>query len=383
MPQQAPLHEKYLAMSPAELQDRIARRKEELGRSLCILGHHYQSDEIVELADFVGDSLKLSQQAASQKEAQYIVFCGVHFMAESAAVLSAPHQAVCLPNLFAGCNMADMADATDVQAALEELRDRCGQPIVPVTYVNSTAAVKAVTARAGGACCTSSNARNVFEWALRPHSQGGAGAKKVFAIPDQHLGRNTAVAMGYSARDCVVCDPRLRSGGIADDDLKRATFILWKGHCYVHQVFKPDHVRNVRMTQPGIFVIVHPECPYEVVSLSDASGSTEQIVRAVGAGNPGGKWAIGTESNLVNRLARRHGDRLVRILSNVPSFCAMMGRIDLRHLLWVLDNLAEGRIVNRITVPPEIAADARVALDHMISTAPIAEATPIKAAAGS
>jgi quinolinate synthase len=380
MPQQVPLHEKYLEMSPAELQDRIARRKEELGSDLCILGHHYQSDEIVELADFVGDSLKLSQQAASRKDAKYIVFCGVHFMAESAAVLSTDDQAVCLPHLFAGCNMADMADATDVQAAMEELEARCGGPIVPVTYVNSTAAVKAVTARAGGACCTSSNARNVFEWALRARSQGGGAGKKVLAIPDQHLGRNTAVAMGYSTEDCAVYDPHLLSGGLADDDLARATFVLWKGHCYVHQVFKPDHVRKVRAKHPDIFVIVHPECPYEVVGLSDASGSTEQIIRAVTAGSPGSKWAVGTESNLVNRLARRHGDRFVRILSEVPSFCAMMARIDLPHLLWVLDNLAEGKTVNRITVASDVAADARVALERMIAIKPLAEATPTRPA---
>lgn len=376
MLQQAPLHERYLAMSPQRLQDAIARRKEELGGDLCILGHHYQSDAIVSLADHVGDSLRLSQLAASQKEARYIVFCGVHFMAESAEVLSGPNQAVCLPHLFAGCNMADMADATDVEAALEELRDRCGQSVVPVTYVNSTAAVKAVTARAGGACCTSSNARDLFEWALRPIAEGGAGANKVLAIPDQHLGRNTAVAMGYTPRDCAVYDPNLPRGGLADDDLKRATFLLWRGHCYVHQVFKPQHVRNVRSRHPGIFVIVHPECPYEVVKLADAAGSTEQIIRAVSSGDPRGQWAIGTESNLVNRLAKRHGDRFIRILSDVPSFCAMMGRVDLPHLLWVLDNLTEGRVVNRIEVAPELAADARKALERMIAIRPVTGIAP-------
>ncbi len=380
MLQQSPLHEKYLSLGPVELADRVARRKEELGGALCILGHHYQSDDIVAVSDHVGDSLKLSQLAASSRQARFIVFCGVHFMAESAAVLSADNQAVCLPNLYAGCSMADMADATDVQAAIEELPDRCGQSVVPVTYVNSTAAVKAVTARAGGACCTSSNVRNVFEWALRAGSRGGAGAGKILAIPDQHLGRNTAVAMGFSTQDCAVYDPNQPGGGLGDEDLRRAVFLLWKGHCYVHQVFRSEHVVNVRRRHPGISVIVHPECPHEVVQLADAAGSTEQIIRAVSDGPTGGKWAVGTESNLVNRLAKRLGDKFVRILSDVPSFCAMMARVDLSHLLWVLDSLAEGHVVNRISVAPEIAADARKALDRMLAIEPVAQATPTKAA---
>jgi len=366
MPEQQPLPQRYAAMETPELADRIAARKAQLGESLCVLGHHYQRDEVVQFADFAGDSLKLSQLAAEQVQAKYIVFCGVHFMAESAEVLSAAAQAVILPHMLAGCPMAEMADETDVAAALDELAELSDSRIVPVAYVNSAAAVKAATARAGGACCTSSNARSVFEWALRPVSQGGAGGEKIFSIPDEHLGTNTAVAMGCSLEDCAVYDPHLPNGGLKRRDVEQARFILWKGFCYVHQFFTPGQVRSVRDRHPGITVIVHPECPYEVVRQADASGSTEQIIRAVAAGPPGSKFAVGTESNLVNRLAKRHPDRFVRVLSDAPALCAQMGRIDLGHLLWVLDNLACGKLVNRIRVDPAVAADARVALRRMI-----------------
>jgi len=378
MADQVDLPREYIELDAGELIARIADRKDRLGDSLCILGHHYQTDEVIQFADFTGDSLKLSQLAADQRAARCIVFCGVHFMAESADVLSGDDQVVCLPNLRAGCAMADMADDVAVAAAIDELAAKTGDRIIPVTYVNSTAAIKALTARAGGACCTSSNVRNVFDWALRSTAAGGAGGKKILAIPDEHLARNTAVAMGYSLDDCAVYDPSLPDGGLTADHVRRATFLLWKGHCYVHQVFTADHVREVRRGHEGVTVIVHPECPHEVVQLADAAGSTEQIIRAVAAGEPGSRWAVGTESNLVQRLARRHGDRFVRVLSHAPARCAQMARIDLPHLLWVLDNLAEGSVVNRIAVPPEVAADARVALERMIAIRAVADAAPTK-----
>ena len=369
-PEQSTLPEEYAAMEPKVLQSRIAARKGQLGKRLCILGHHYQHDEIIQFADFTGDSLRLSRQAAERKDARYIVFCGVHFMAESADILAGDDQAVCLPNLLAGCTMADMAGADAVHTALDELAGMTSARIVPVTYVNSTAAVKAITARAGGACCTSSNVRNVFAWALASRSAGGAGAEKILAIPDEHLGRNTAVAMGYGLDDCAVYDPLLPAGGLTRGQVDRAAFLLWKGHCHVHQRFRPEHVRNVRALVKDVFVIVHPECPHEVVALADASGSTEQIIRAVEAGGPGGKWAIGTESNLVHRLARRHGDKQIRVLSDAPPICFQMARIDLPHLAWTLDNLAAGHIVNQVSVDPAVAADARIALQRMIDIKP-------------
>ena len=376
MADQANLPREYIELDAGKLVARIADRKGRLGDSLCILGHHYQTDEVIRFADFTGDSLKLSQLAADQRAAKYIVFCGVHFMAESADILSGDDQVVCLPNLRAGCAMADMADDVAVAAAIDELAAMTGGRIIPVTYVNSTAAIKAVTARAGGACCTSSNVRNVFEWALRSTAEGGAGGRKILAIPDEHLARNTAVAMGYSLDDCAVYDPSLPDGGLTADQVRRATFLLWKGHCYVHQIFTADHVRQVRRSHEGITVIVHPECAYEVVQSADAAGSTEQIIRAVAAGEAGSQWAVGTESNLVQRLARRHGDRFVRVLSDAPARCAQMARIDLPHLLWILDSLDGDDVANRVTVPADIAADARVALERMISIRAVPDAAP-------
>ena len=376
MPAQRPLPAEYTEMSTDQCHRRIAERKARLGKSLCVLGHHYQRDEVIEHADFTGDSLKLSRLAAEQREARHIVFCGVHFMAESADIVSGPEQVVILPHAQAGCQMADMADADGVAAALDELAELTDAPVVPVTYVNSSAAIKALTGRSGGACCTSSNVRNVFQWALAPVGEGGAGAEKVLCVPDQHLGRNTAVAMGYAPADCVVYDPHLPHGGLTAADVAKATFILWKGHCYVHQKFTPEHVRAVRAEQAGIRVIVHPECPREVVALADASGSTEQIIRAVAGAPPGSRWAVGTESNLVNRLARRHGDRFIRVLSDAPALCAMMHRIDLPHLLWVLDRLAAGEVVNRVSVDAATAADARRALDRMLAIQAVRDVTP-------
>ncbi len=364
---QEPIGDTYTCMAAPEARSRIAERKAQLGKDLCILGHHYQRDEVFAFADFTGDSLKLSRQAATTA-APHIVFCGVHFMAESADILTGGQRAVILPDLSAGCAMADMAEADDVAEALHRCRSAAGETaIVPVTYVNSSAAVKAITGRAGGACCTSSNARHVFEWALRAKSEGGGGGAKVLAIPDEHLARNTAVAMGYSLADCAVYDPAQRDGGLSDEQIRQATFILWKGHCYVHQRFTVEQVRSVRSAVDGIRVIVHPECPYEVVQAADLSGSTEQILQAVSASPAGAKWAVGTETNMVRRLAANHPYKLVRTLSNTPPFCFTMARIDLPHLLWVLDNLGEGRQVNRIRVEQRLALDARAALERMIA----------------
>ena len=366
MATQPTLPDDYVRLDERELADRIAARKAELGGRLCILGHHYQRDAVIQFADFTGDSLKLSQQAASQTDAEFIVFCGVHFMAESADVLSGEHQTVCLPNLQAGCAMADMADELAVAAALEELAEMTDARVVPVAYVNSSAAIKAVTARAGGACCTSSNVRNVFDWALRSADQGGAGDVRILAIPDEHLGRNTAVALGCAEDDCVIYDPGVPHGGLTADDLARATFILWKGYCHVHQVFTVDQIERARAADPDVQVIVHPECPREVVAAADAAGSTEQIIKAVTAAAPGSKWAVGTEANLVNRLAANLPDRTVGVLSDRPATCWQMGKIDLPHLLWVLDGLAADEIRNPVRVPAEIAADARTALQRML-----------------
>ena len=364
---QRPLSNVYMQMPAEEVLRRIGERKEQLGRDLCILGHHYQCDEVFQFADLTGDSLKLSRQAA-ETAAKYIVFCGVHFMAESADILTPADRAVILPDLSAGCGMADMADVDDVVECFEAVADAAdGAKVVPVTYVNSTAAIKAATGAAGGACCTSSNARRVFEWALKSKSDGGAGADKVVCIPDQHLGRNTAVAMGYGLGDCAVYDPARPGGGLEAEDIRRATFLLWKGHCYVHQKFTVEQIEAVRAATAGITVMVHPECPYEVVQASDRSGSTEQILRAVTDADAGTSWAIGTEANMVRRLAADNPDKHVRVLSDTPSVCVTMARIDPPHLLWVLDRLAAGEVVNRIRVAPAVAEQARVALDRMIA----------------
>ena len=360
------LPEIYWELSAAKLEQKISEHKERFGKSLCILAHHYQWDEVIQFADFTGDSLKLSQLAAQQTDAKYIVFCGVHFMAESADILSGEHQIVCLPNLLSGCPMADMATEDAVSTAIEEIAAMTDAKVVPITYVNSTAAIKAITARAGGSCCTSSNVRNVFEWAFRSKAQGGAGAEKILAIPDQHLGRNTAVAMGCALEDCELYDPALPNGGLAREKTGRARFFLWKGHCYVHQRFRPEHVEHIRSLRDASTIIVHPECPREVVALADATGSTEQIIRAVAGGRPGTRWVIGTESHLVDRLGREHPDKFIRVLSDAPSTCTQMSLIDLPHIVWVLDNLAAGKVVNQVSVDPQVRADARMALRRMV-----------------
>jgi quinolinate synthase len=271
--------------------------------------------------------------------------------------------------------MAEMADDDAVANAFDELASLTDERIVPITYVNSTAAIKALTGRHGGACCTSSNVRNVFQWALTPSNAGGAAADKIFAIPDEHLARNTAVAMGYELDDCVLYDPSLPNGGLTKERMENAKFILWKGHCYVHRQFTPKHVRNMRERYPGITVIVHPECPREVVELADLAGSTEQIIRAVSDAPADTQWAIGTEANLVHRLAKKYPDRFIRLLSDGGAVCAQMARIDLPHLAWVLDSLVEGHPRNPIHVDEQTAADARLALQRMIDIKAVAQVT--------
>ena len=358
-----PLPPEYASLGPAELDRRIRAAKAALGERLIILGHHYQRDEIIRYADFTGDSLKLSQQAAAQSRAEFIVFCGVHFMAESADVLSGGSRPVILPDLSAGCPMAEMADADDLQTALDEvsaLADGCR--VVPVTYVNSTAAAKAITGRAGGACCTSSNCRAAFEWA-----QASGGRVKILAVPDQHLARATALDMGYGLDDCALYRSRLPGGGLTAEQVRRATFILWDGWCCVHQEFTVEQIARRRGEYPGIRVIVHPECDIAVVQAADLHGSTEQIIHAVADGAPGSQWAVGTEINLVRRLSRLHTDRRVVNLTERGGRCATMARIDLPHLCWVLDNLLAGTVVNRVDVPAAIRRDALSALERMVS----------------
>jgi len=350
-------------MSISEAGRRIAEIKAQLGSSLCILGHHYQTDDVIATADFTGDSLELSRIASRQKEANFIVFCGVRFMAESAAVLSSSEQKVILPNLSAGCPMAEMAETDDLAAAIEELEAVAGERVLPITYVNSTAAAKAVTGAAGGTCCTSSNAKAVYRWALSPD---GGGTKKILMAPDQHLGRNTAVAMGYSEGDCVLYDQDEPDGGLTADEIRKAKFILWKGHCYVHQQFSVEQIALMREEHEGIRVMVLPECPRDVVAASDAAGSTKQIIEAVAKSEPGSRWALGTESHLVLRLAAKYPDREIYCLSPKEPVCLQMQQTDIYHLLWSLECIVAGQPKNVITVEPEIASDARLALSRML-----------------
>jgi quinolinate synthase len=361
------LPEEYRTASDDELAARIGAAKATLGERLLILGHHYQKDEVMRWADARGDSFGLSRLAADRNDAQYIVFCGVHFMAESADVLTGDHQQVVLPDLAAGCSMADMADIDQVEEAWEDIStvtdvDR----VVPVTYMNSTAALKAFVGRHGGAVCTSSNARKVLEWAFADQVDRPA-AEKVLFFPDQHLGRNTAIAMGFDPTAMVVWDPRRNFGGLDDVAVKEATFLLWKGHCSVHQRFRPEHVAEFRQRHPGGTVVVHPECAADVVALADEVGSTDYIIRTVGAGAPGSAFGVGTEIHLVKRLANEHPDRTVECLDPSVCPCTTMSRIDAPHLAWVLEELAAGRVRNQITVDATTAAGARIALERMLS----------------
>jgi quinolinate synthase len=357
---QTPLDDGYRDASPSELAARIGTAKATLGQRVLVLGHHYQRDEVMRWADARGDSFGLSRIAADRGDAEFIVFCGVHFMAESADVLTGPHQQVLLPDLNAGCSMADMADLASVEEAWDELREVIDvDRLVPITYMNSSAALKAFVGRHGGAVCTSSNARAVLTWAL------GRGDKVLF-FPDQHLGRNTAYQLGYGSKDMFVWDPRQSLGGLDDVVVKEATFLLWKGHCSVHQRFRPEQVAAFREEHPAGVVIVHPECAHEVVEVADQVGSTDYIINAVAAAAPGSVLAIGTEIHLVQRLAHEHPDRTVVSLDPLICPCSTMFRIDAAHLCWVLEELAEERVVNRITVDADTAEWARVALQRML-----------------
>ncbi|HMD31978.1 MAG TPA: quinolinate synthase NadA [Candidatus Acidoferrales bacterium] len=349
----------YLLVPDTALDERIGAAVDKLGSDLVILGHHYQRDEVIRFARFRGDSLRLCQQAASC-DAKYIVFCGVHFMAESADVLRRPGQVVILPDLNAGCSMADMADIGQVETCWAELDSLGGLGVVPVTYMNSTAAIKAFTGEHGGSVVTSSNATKVLEWAFR---QG----RRVLFLPDEHLGRNTAHRMGIPLDQMVVWDPYQELGGNTEEAIRNAKIILWKGYCSVHQRFLPEHIDRVRADHPGIRVIVHPECRFEVVQKADDTGSTEAILRKITESAPGTSWAVGTEVHLINRLAKTFPDRTVISLDPHVCVCTTMFRITPQHLLWALESLVDGNVVNRISVPEEQRHWARVALDRMLN----------------
>jgi quinolinate synthase len=350
------------AASDPRLAERARSARDRLGEQVFVLGHHYQRDEVIQFADVTGDSFKLAQHAAARPERPFIVFCGVHFMAESADVLTNSDQQVILPDLAAGCSMADMAAIEQVEECWDTLLDAgVTADVVPVSYMNSSADIKAFTGRHGGTICTSSNAKRALEWAL---SRG----EKVLFLPDQHLGRNTAVLqLGLSLDDCVVYDPHKPGGGLTRAQLESATMILWRGHCSVHGRFILDSVRDVRARIPGVQVLVHPECRHEVVTSADLVGSTEFIIAALESAPAGSAWAVGTELNLVKRLAARHPDKTVVFLDRTVCFCSTMNRIDLPHLVWSLESLVEGTVVNPIRVDDRVARDARTALDQMLA----------------
>ena len=359
---QRPLPAKYWQLADAELAERIAAARTALGSRVVILGHHYQRDEIVRFADFLGDSFKLSLQAASRPDAQFIVFCGVHFMAESADILSGAEQRVILPNLEAGCSMADMADLDTVAECWQSVEEECGPGMLPITYINSSADLKAFCGRHGGAVCTSSNAQAILRWALDQ-------SDRVLFFPDQHLGRNTARELGIDPDRIVVWDPAEPLGGNDRAALRRARLILWKGHCSVHMRFTTEQIAEARERYPGIRVIVHPECRSEVVRAADAVGSTELIVKVIAESPAGSQWAVGTEINLVSRIAKEYPDKLVFSLDPVVCPCATMSRIHPAYLLWSLESLLTGEVVNQIVVAPEVARWARVALTRMLEIA--------------
>jgi quinolinate synthase len=351
--------------SDPDLVARAAAAKAALGDRVFVLGHHYQRDEVIQFADVTGDSFKLAREAAARPAADYVVFCGVHFMAESADILTAPDQQVVLPDLAAGCSMADMADYQQVLQAWDALTDAgVADVTVPVTYMNSSAAIKAFTGAHGGTVCTSSNAARALRWAFEQHP----GAGKVLFMPDQHLGRNTAVLeLGLSLDDCVVFDPRKPGGGLTPDELRNASMILWRGHCSVHGRFTPQNVADIRLRVPDVNVLVHPECRHDVVLAADLVGSTEFIIRTIEAAPSGSAWAIGTELNLVRRLADAHPDKQISFLEKTVCYCSTMNRIDLPHLVHSLESLANGHVVNRIDVDDTVATNARIALDQMLA----------------
>ncbi|MFO0963826.1 MAG: quinolinate synthase NadA [Phycisphaerales bacterium] len=387
---QPALPDRYLRLSDQELADGIRARKAQLGDQLLVLGHHYQQDDVVQHADLTGDSLKLSQMAAEEaarRGSRFIVFCGVHFMAETADILTDDSVRVILPDLSAGCSMADMAQYDEAVEAWETIQ-RAIAPrtrVVPITYVNSSAAIKAFVGSKGGACCTSSNAQQVFEWAMRGGDEPLAKGEqvKILFLPDQHLGRNTAKRKGFVTEldatpakpaQTALWDPRLPSGGLEDAAIRDAKVLLWAGHCSVHKLFRPEHVAQVRAQnakEGGITVLVHPECAQEVVDIADLAGSTEYIIRTVEEAPAGSRWAVATEVHLVNRIAARAAGRgvFVRMLSDCQCLCTTMYRIDPQHLLWTLDNLAEGKVVNEIRVHPQARQLARLALERMLRNA--------------
>jgi quinolinate synthase len=349
----------YLLVPDNSLDGRIAAAKARLGKDVVILGHHYQRDEVVKFADFRGDSLKLSYQAA-EADARHIVFCGVHFMAESADILRRPHQVVVLPDLNAGCSMADMADIGQVETCWDELASVGERRIVPITYMNSTAAIKAFTGERGGAVCTSSNAAAVMRWAFER-------GEKVLFLPDEHLGRNTAHAMGIPLDRMIVWDPYRDLGGNTVEAIGTARVILWRGYCSVHQRFQPHHIERVRREHPGINVIVHPECRFEVAQAADKVGSTEGIIKAITESPAGSEWAVGTEIHLVNRLSKELPGKKITSLDSSVCVCTTMFRITPHHLLWALENLVAGNVVNQVSVDDDTRRFARTALDRMLS----------------
>jgi quinolinate synthase len=348
--------------SDPDLVARARAAKEALGSRVFVLGHHYQRDEVIQFADVTGDSFKLASEAAARPDAEFIVFCGVHFMAESADILTSPDQKVILPDLAAGCSMADMArlrQVEDAWAAMEAAG--VAGDVVPVTYMNSSADIKAFCGRHGGAVCTSSNAETALEWA---YQQG----TKVLFLPDQHLGRNTAVLkMGLSLDDCVVWDPHRPNGGLTPEQLRDAKMILWKGHCSVHGRFSADTIPDLRASIPGVQILVHPECTHEVVLESDLVGSTEFIIQTIEAAPAGSAWAVGTELNLVKRLAADHPDKRIVFLDKTVCYCSTMNRIDLPHFVWAMESLVDGQVVNQIEVDEDTEKWAKVALDRMLA----------------
>jgi quinolinate synthase len=348
--------------SDPDLVERATRAKAALGDRLFVLGHHYQRDEVIQFADVTGDSFKLARDAAARPGAEFIVFCGVHFMAESADILTGPTQRVILPDLAAGCSMADMAALVQVEKAWDRFTALgIADEVVPVTYMNSSADIKGFVGRHGGVVCTSSNAERALRWSFERGS-------KVLFLPDQHLGRNTAVRqLGFALEDCVLFDPHKPDGGLTAEQLRDAKVILWRGHCSVHGRFTLDAVREVRERIPGVNVLVHPECRYDVVEAADYVGSTEYIIKTLDAAPAGSKWAIGTELNLVRRLANQHPDKQISFLERNVCYCSTMNRIDLPHLVWVLEELVAGRVVNEIKVDESTAHFARVALDQMLA----------------
>jgi quinolinate synthase len=349
------------APSDPDLVERARAAKAALGEDLFILGHHYQRDEVIQFADVTGDSFKLAQQAAARPEAEYIVFCGVHFMAESADILTGDHQNVILPDLAAGCSMADMATAAQVEQCWEDLQAAgIADTTVPMTYMNSSAAIKSFVGREGGVVCTSSNAERALRWA---YERG----EKVLFLPDQHLGRNTVVReMGFSLDDCVLYNPHKPNGGLTVEALREAKIILWKGHCSVHGRFTLDCVEEMRDRKPDVNILVHPECRHEVVAAADYVGSTEYIIKTLDAAEPGSTWAVGTELNLVRRLANAHPDKEIAFLDRTVCYCSTMNRIDLPHLVWALEELVAGRVPNQISVDAVTSKHARAALDRML-----------------